>query len=202
MEIGSEAVGLYGHLLVKYARYKKRNRKPKIPEISIDREETCCVDTEQLPGDAEFKGYKPKVVQDVVIKTDNVLFKREIFWTPSQQKTYIGKIPVGYEGDYGPNIKSQVISFKYINNMSIPKVKEFYKNIGILISESYISNRLTKKLDIFHTEKSELYEASLEVGDWQQIDDTGSRVNGQNCYTHIVCNDLCTVFFTTAKKIA
>ncbi|MDM8538319.1 hypothetical protein QUF70_16310 [Desulfobacterales bacterium HSG17] len=67
MEIGAEATGLYGHLLVKYARYKKRNRKPKIPEISIDREETCSVDTEELPGDAKFKGYKPKVVQDVVI---------------------------------------------------------------------------------------------------------------------------------------
>jgi len=200
MEIGAEAARLYGHLLVKYARYKKRNRKPKVSEISIDREETCCVDTEQLPDDAEFKGYKPKVVQDAVIRTDNVLFKREIFWSPSQQKTYIGKIPVGYEGDYGPNINSQLVSFKYINNMSIPKIKEFYKNIGILISDSYISNRLTKKMDIFHAEKSELYEASLEVGDWQQIDDTGSLVNGQNCYTHIVCNDLCTVFFTTAKK--
>ena len=200
MEIGSEAAGLYGHLLVKYARYKKRNRKPKVPEISIDREETCCVDNELLPDDAEPKGHKPKVVQDAVIKTDNVLFKREIYWSPSQQKTYIGEIPAGYEGDFGPNINSQILSFKYINNMSIPKIKEFYENIGILISGSYISNCLTKKLDIFHKEKFELYKASLEVGDWQQIDDTGSRVNGQNCYTHIVCNDLCTVFFTTVKK--
>lgn len=200
LEIGSEAVDLYGDLLVKYARYKKRIRKPKIPEISIDREETCHVDRELLPDDAEFKGYKSKVVQDAVIKTDNVLFKREIFWSPSQQKTYIGKTPSGYDGDYGPNIKSQIVTFMYVNNMTIPKIKEFYKNIGILISGSYISNYLTKKLDVFHKEKSELYEASLEFRDWQQIDDTGSRVNGQNCYTHIVCNDLCTVFFTTAKK--
>jgi hypothetical protein len=199
-EIGVEATRLYGHILVKYARYKRRNRNPKIPEISIDREEICLVDTELLPEDSEFKGYKTKVVQDAIIKTDNVLFNREIFWSPSQQKTYIGEIPAGYEGDFGPNISSQILSFKYINNMSIPKIKEFYENISILISESYISNCLTKKLDVFHREKSELYEASLEFGEWQQIDDTGSRVNGQNCYTHIVCNDLCTVFFTTAKK--
>jgi len=199
-EIGVEATRLYGHILVKYARYKRRNRNPKNSEISIDREEICLVDTDLLPKDAEFKGYKSKVVQDAIIKTDNVLFNREIFWSPSQQKTYIGEVPAGYEGDFGPNIKSQILSFKYINNMSIPKIKEFYKNISILISESYISNCLTKKLDVFHREKSELYEASLEFGEWQQIDDTGSRVNGQNCYTHIVCNDLCTVFFTTAKK--
>ena len=200
VEIGSEAAERYGYLLVKYARYKKRNRKPKIPEISIDREQTCFVDKEQLPDDAESKGYKPKVVQDAVIKTDNVLFKREVFWSPSQQKTYMGEIPAGYEGDFGPHINAQILSFKYINNMSIPKIKEFYENIGILISETYISDRLTKELDVFHKEKSELYEASLEVREWQQIDDTGSRVNGQNCYTHVVCNDLCTLFFTTAKK--
>ena len=33
-----------------------------------------------------------------------------------------------------------------------------------------------------------------------QIDDTGSRVNGQNHYTQILCNDLFTAFFTTQHK--
>ncbi len=84
--------------------------------------------------------------------------------------------------------------------MSIPKIKEFYTDLGTKISESYISDLMTKRLDIFHEEKSKLFEASLEVSEYQQIDDTGSRVNGKNCYTHIVCNDLCTVFFTTPKK--
>jgi len=199
-EIGAEAAAQYGELLVKHARYKKRNRKPKIPNISIDRTEKCIVDAEKLAEDAVFKGYSEKVVQDVIIQSDNVLFEREIYWSPSEHKTYIGEIPVGYEGDFGPHINSQIISFKYVCNMSIPKIKEFYTDLGIIISESYISNCLTKNLDVFHVEKSEIYEASLDVGEYQQIDDTGSRVNGQNCYTHIVCNDLCTVFFTTPKK--
>lgn len=198
--IGSDAVDLYGHFLVRYARYKKRNRKCKVPEIQIDRVEKCEVDPEQLPDDAEFKGHKSKVVQDAVIKSDNILFKRDIYWSRSLHKTYIGEIPVGYEGDFGPNINSQIVVFKYVNNMSIPKIKEFYDSIGVLISESYISTRLTKKMGVFHTEKSDLYKASLDVCNWQQIDDTGSRVNGKNYYTHIVCNDLCTVFFTTPKK--
>jgi hypothetical protein len=199
-EIGKEATSKYGSLLVKHARYKKRNRKPKVPNISIDREERCVVDIEELPGDAIFKGYKGKIVQDIVIQSDNVLFEREIYWSPSKQKTYMGPIPFGYEGDFGPNINSQIISFKYVNNMSIPKIKQFYSDFNVQISESYISNRLTKRLEIFHDEKSELYMASLEVGAFQQIDDTGCRVNGKNYYTHIVCNDLCTVFFTTPKK--
>jgi len=116
------------------------------------------------------------------------------------KKTWLGKVPVGYEGDFGPHINSHIISMKYVNNMSIPKINEFLNNFGILISGSYISNRLTKRLDVFHQEKAEIYQASLECSSYQQIDDTGSRVNGQNYYTQIVCNDLATVFFTTKHK--
>ena len=198
--IGSDLTNLHINRLVKYARYKKRNRRPKLSKIHIDRKVKCIVDKKQLPKDALFKGCKDKVVQDLIIKTDNVKFKREKFYSPSMKKTWVGKVPVGYEGDYGPHINSDIISMKYINNMSVPKITEFLTNFGILISGSYISNRLTKRLDVFHQEKSEIYQASLECSSYQQIDDTGCRVNGQNYYTQIVCNPLATVFFTTKHK--
>ena len=198
--IGSDLTNQYIKILVKYARYKKRRRTPKLPEIQINREEKCAVDTKQLPKDAQFKGYEDKVVQDLIIKTDNVRFKREIYYSASMKKTWLGKVPVGYEGDFGPHINSHIISMKYVNNMSIPKINEFLNNFGVLISGSYISDRLTKHIDVFHQEKSEIYLASLESSSYQQIDDTGSRVNGQNYYTQIVCNPLATVFFTTKRK--
>lgn len=198
--IGSDLTNQYIKILVKYARYKKRKRTPKLPEIQIDREEKCAVDTKQLPKDAQFKGYEDKVVQDLIIKTDNVRFKREIYYSASMKKTWLGKVPVGYEGDFGPHINSHIISMKYVNNMSIPKINEFLNNFGILISGSYISDRLTKHIDVFHQEKAEIYLSSLESSSYQQIDDTGSRVNGQNYYTQIVCNPLATVFFTTKRK--
>jgi len=198
--IGSDLTNQYIKILVKYARYKKRRRTPKLPEIQINREEKCAVDTKQLPKDAQFKGYEDKVVQDLIIKTDNVRFKREIYYSASMKKTWLGKVPFGYEGDFGPHINSHIISMKYVNNMSIPKINEFLNNFGVLISGSYISDRLTKHIDVFHQEKSEIYLASLENSSYQQIDDTGSRVNGQNYYTQIVCNPLATVFFTTKRK--
>jgi regulator of replication initiation timing len=198
--IGSDLTNQYIKILVKYARYKKRKRTPKLPEIQIDREEKCAVDTKQLPEDAQFKGYEDKVVQDLIIKTDNVRFKREIYYSAFMKKTWLGKVPVGYERDFGPHINSHIISMKYVNNMSIPKINEFLNNFGILISGSYISDQLTKHIDVFHQEKAEIYLASLESSTYQQIDDTGSRVNGQNYYTQIVCNPLATVFFTTKRK--
>jgi len=201
-EIGKDLTDQYSSLLIKYARYQRRNRMPKLPEIPIDREESCPVDVAQLPDDAKFKGYEEKVVQDLVIKTDNVRFKREVYHSRSLKKTYLGDVPLGYEGEYGPHINSQIVSMKYVNNMSIPKIAEFYSNVGIFISGSYISHRLTKPehMDVFHREKSQMYQTSLEVSSYQQIDDTTSRVDGQNYYTHVVCNPLCTVFFTTKRK--
>ena len=198
--IGSHLTNKHIKTLLKYAQYKKRNREPKLPKIHIDREEKCVVDKEQLPEDAQFKGYEDKIVQDLIIKTDNVLFQREKYYSSSMNRIWLGNVPIGYEGDYGPHINSDIISMKYVNNMSIPKINEFMNNFGIIISGSYISNRLTKHISVFHQEKSEIYQASLECSSYQQIDDTGSRVNGQNYYTHIVCNPLATLFFTTRHK--
>lgn len=198
--VGVDVVRQYGSLLLKYARYKKRNRPSKVSEISIDREELCPVDVAQLPEDAEFKGYETKVVQDLLIKTDHVKFQREAYYSPSRKMTYLGTIPQGYEGGYGPHIKTQIVTMKYVNNMSIPKIEEFYRNVGVLISRRYISTRLTKHLEIFHQEKAQMYQAGLESSSYQHLDDTTSRVNGQNAYTHIVCNPLMTAFFTTARK--
>ena len=157
-EIGKELTDQYVVLLVKYARYKRRNRNPKLPDIKIDREEKCLVDKGRLPDDAEFKGYEDKVVQDLLIKTDNVKFKREIYYSASLKKTFLGDIPKGYEKDFGPHLNAHIISLKYVNNMSIPKIEEFLNNFGISISRSYISERLTKEeyMGVFHDEKSDM----------------------------------------------
>jgi len=55
-------------------------------------------------------------------------------------------------------------------------------------------------MEVFHQEKSALYQAGLEMSSYVQIDDTGTRVNGKNYYTQIICNDLYTVYFTTKRK--
>ena len=201
--VGPELTEQHRTLLIKYARYKKRNRQAKIPRIAIDRYVDCPVDKSQLPTDAVFNNYSYKVVQDIVIKTDNVEFKREVYYSPSLNQCYSGTVPAGYDqGDFGPHINANIITFKYVNGMTIPKIVEFYQNIGTLISGSYISTHLTKprSMDVFHSEKEQMHQAAMEVSPYLQVDDTGTRVNGQNHYTQIVCNDLYTAFFTTEHK--
>lgn len=200
--VGKELTDRYRDILLKHARYKKRARVAKLDQIQITREELCPVDGSVLPEDAFFTGYDEKVVQDLVIKADNVRFKKEVYYSPSLKKTFTGNIPRGYEGEFGPHVNSQIVSMKYVNNMSSPKIGESLRSFGVVVSDTYVSTRLTapRHMDVFHEEKSDLYHAGLEVGAYQQIDDTSSRVDGVNHYTQIISSPLSTVFITTPKK--
>ena len=172
----------------------------KTDRIPIDREQVVAVDPACLPLDAVFKGYEDVVVQDVIFRTDNVLFRKEKFYSPSQHTIYRASLPPGYCGQFGPGIKSLALVFYYGAQMSEPKVVELLRSVGVRLSDGQMSNLLIKDQAAFHAEKDALYEAGLASSPWQHLDDTSTRVNGQNGYCHIVCNPLYTAYFTTTAK--
>jgi hypothetical protein len=112
----------------------------------------------------------------------NTNFRIEIFYSPSEHKTYSGELPCGIKGEFGPGIRSLVITLNHVANVSEPKIHEFLENIGVNISKATISRILTKDTDIFHQEKAEIFLEGLKATPYQQIDDTGARVNGINHY--------------------
>jgi len=179
---------------------KKRRKKRKLDEIKVDREEVVKVDQASLPEDAEFKGYEPVVVQDIKIKTDNIRFLKEKYYSASAQESYIAALPVGYQGQFGPSIRSLALALYYASGISEPKIKEFLENFNIQISAGQISNMLIKDKDEWHQEKDQIYQAGLASSDWQHVDDTGTRVNGDNQHCHIICNPLYTAYFTRPGK--
>ena len=172
----------------------------KTDHIPIDREQVVTVALADLPPDAVFKGYEDVVVQDVLFRTDNVLFRKEKFYSPSQHTTYVASLPPGSRGQFGPGIKSLALVLYYGAQMSEPKVAELLRSVGVQISDGQVSNLLIKDQAAFHEEKTALYQAGLASSPWQHLDDTSTRVNGQNGYCHIVCNPLYTAYFTTAAK--
>ncbi|GAG16693.1 unnamed protein product, partial [marine sediment metagenome] len=105
-------------------RSSGRKRGSKKDQIEIDRTEVCEVDTDLLPPDAVFKGYAEVTVQDLIIATDNVLFRKEVYYSASENKTYMAEVPAGYEGEYGPQIKATALILKNECNMSEPKILE------------------------------------------------------------------------------
>jgi len=181
-------------------RPKKRRRRRKVNRIKIDREEKLQIEASQLPEDAEFKGYETVIIQDLVIKTDNVRFLKEKYYSPSLQETYLAALPAGYRGEFGPGLRSLIVTLYYAAEMTEPKIVEFLENMGILISAGQISNLLIKKQDHWHVEKEAVYLAGLQSTIWQHVDDTATRVNGENQHCHIVCNPLYSAYFTRPRK--
>ena len=177
--------------------WKKGN---KVQQVQIDREQVLPVDPAVLPPDAEFKGYEEVVVQDVVVHTDNVLFRKEKFYSPSQRKIHLAELPPGYQGEFGPGVRAMVIIFAFACQMTEPKILDWFRQVGVQISAGQISNLLIKGQHQFHAEKDAVYQAGLSSSPWQHLDDTATRVNGQNHHCHVVNNPLYSAYLTTPSK--
>ena len=184
----------------KRKKKKEKKSKAKKHKIKIDRIEVCKVDQSKLPQDAVFKGHESTIVQEILIKTDNVEYKREVFYSTFENKTYVGQLPAAVTGKFGPGVRSLVCTLKHVGNMSEPKILELLENCGIFISQSTISRILTNDESGFNKEKEDIFRAALETTPFQQIDDTTVRVNGENQYSQILCNPYYTAFFTVPHK--
>ena len=90
-ESGNDWGGIYCELPKWLA--KKRKRTPKLTTIKIDREEICYLNKDGLPDDLISKGHEPVVVQNIIIKSDNVRYLREAYYSPSTHKTYLSDLP-------------------------------------------------------------------------------------------------------------
>ncbi len=177
-----------------------KGRGERNQKVKIDREGIVRIPHEELPADAVFKGYDDVIVQDIKIVTDNILYKVELWYSASENKTYRAMRPEGYRGEFGPHIRALILTLKYGCNVSEPAIHTFLAYFGILLSKSTISRFLTKNLDMFHEEYTEIINAGLSSTRYQQIDDTGARVNGCQYHTHILCNEFYTAFLTRPHK--
>jgi hypothetical protein len=181
---------------------KFKKSKGKKHKIKVDRIVVCKVDETELPSDAIFKGYKTVLVQDISIQTDNVEFKKELYYSPSLNRIFLAPLPDGYQGEFGPNVKALIVSLHYAYKMTEPAIVELLRDHDLFISAASISRIITDKHDLFHQEKKDIVQAGLPSTIYQQMDDTGARVNGKNYYTHILCNEFYTAYFTGLGKTA
>ena len=182
-------------------RQPKTASKPrKNNTILVDRTQRLGVDPTVLPQDAVFKGYQSHLFQDLLLKTDNVVFERAKYYSASTAKTYLAPLPPGYEGGFGPNLRALVLSLHHLGNVSQGALYTLLTHAGIKIAPSTISEFLTRSHAPFHQEKSAITLAGLASSPWQQTDDTATRVAGVNQHCHVLCNPLYTTYTTLPKK--
>ncbi len=142
---------------------KKRQRTAKLPKITIDRVQVCPADKNSLPADAQSKGYSDVVIQDIKIVTDNVNYRREVYYSPSLHQTFLGQLPadVAGKGEFGVGVRSLIPLLKSECNLSESCILDFFQNFGIVISSAYISNQWTRGYLNFEQEKSDIVEAGM-----------------------------------------
>jgi hypothetical protein len=179
---------------------KPWQKRGKQDRVRIDRTERLAVDPATLPADAVFKGYETVVVQDLVLRPDTVAFEQEVWYSPSERRSYRARRPVGYEGTFGPHLRALVLTLAYAGGMSESKLLELVQRAGIVISAGTLSTLLTESRTAFTPEARAVLAAGLASGPWQHLDDTSTRVNGDGQYCHILCNPLYTVYQTTPRK--
>ena len=179
---------------------RPRYKRSKKTDVHIDREEVRKVDLVRLPADAEYKGCEAVVVQDLQLHPNNVRFYKEKYYSASRHKSYLAELPPGYEGQFGPGIKSLIVTLYFGVGTSEPKIQEFLKNMGVQISKGEVSDLLIKEQDGFHAESDAVYEAGLRSSPWQQTDHTQTRVDGQNQHCQVVCNPVYSSYHTRPGK--
>ena len=179
---------------------KTWQKRGKQDRLRIDRTERVAVDPSMLPADAELKGYETVVVQDLALRTDTIAFEVAVWYSPSERRSYRARRPAGYEGTFGPHLRTLVLTLAYGGGMSERKILELVQSTGIVISAGTVSSLLTGGRTAFEAEAREVLKAGLASTPYQHLDDTSTRVDGAGQYCQIVCNPLYTAYQTTPKK--
>jgi hypothetical protein len=175
---------------------KPHHKANKQAQIKIDQVEVLKVDAHLLPEDAQFKGYKDVIVQDIAFLTHNITFRKETYYSPTNKKTYLATLPTGYSGQFGPAVKAWVLTLYYADGMSQPKILDLLHTVGMSISAGQLSALLIKNQEQFHAESAEVQKAGLASSPWQHLDSTSTTVSGKHHQCHILCNSLYTAYTT------
>jgi len=185
-------------------RRAERPARPRVDKRSllhIDRTEEREVDPALLPPDAERKGYAEFVVQDVVVRTDTVLFRCARWYAASTRRSYQAPLPDGDvdQGHYGPGLTALVLQLYYQGQMSEPKILAVLHSVGIVISAAHLATLLIDQ-PVFAAEYEDIARAGLASSPYHHLDDTSTRVDGVEEHCHILCGPLYTLYRTTPRK--
>ncbi len=183
------------------AEHPARPRVDKRSLLHIDRTAEREVDPALLPPDAERKGYVEFVVQDVVLRTDTVLCRCARWYAASTRRSYQAPLPEGYaeQGHFGPGLKALALQLYYQGQMSEPKIREVLRSVGIVISAARLATLLIVQ-PVFAAEYEDIARVGLASSPFQHLDDTSTRVKGEEEHCHILCGPLYTLYRTTPRK--
>lgn len=175
--------------------------EPPAPAVPVVRRDVVLrLDRTTLPPGVEHAGYEDYVVQEVVFQAEAVCYRREAFRDPRTGQRWVAPLPAGVTDHFGPQVKALVVYLYGVSGVSEPQILGLLGAIGLQVSKGTLSDWLVADLAPLHAEAADIYLAGLASAPFAQLDDTATRLNGQNYHCQVVCNPCFTSYHTTARK--
>lgn len=178
---------------------KRWCKRAKLPALHIDRVEVCRLDRSTLPADAALKDYQEHTVQDLVLRTETILFRRERYASASTGQTYTAPLPAGYAGEFGPHLQAGAVYLYYAANVSQPLLQRLFTSLGMRISRGYLGRLLTEQ-PAFAAEAQAIGAAGLASSAYAHLDVTPTRVDGVEHQCHVLGGPAYVYYHTTFHK--
>jgi hypothetical protein len=170
----------------------KRRRGPGVSRLSIDRTVTLTV---EAPAGSRHKGYEEIIVQDLMLKAETTLYRRERWRTPGGD-TVTAPLDAGIVGGCGPHLHRFVLMLHFQGQKTCERIVELLVGLGLAISKRQAVRLLSVKLDQFRAEDEAVLRAGLIGAPFVTVDDTGARHAGKGCFTTHIGSDRFAAFRT------
>jgi hypothetical protein len=180
------------------AKGKKPGRGRKRSRLTID--EDRHLQPEGLPNGSRFKGYQDHVVQELVIRSRTVRYRRERWLTPDG-RTLTAPLPGHVQGHYGGDLRRLIVTLYHRGQMTIPRITTQLRDLGIDIDRRQVRRLLQGSgADDLLGEAQDVLQAGLATASWISVDDTGARHQTRNGYCTQIGDDRFTAFLTRFSK--
>ncbi len=179
---------------------KRPGSKKKSKTQTIEIHEDKIVQPEKIPDGSVFKGYQDFIVQDFVIGSWNIRYRKARYKKPNG--SYVtGRLPDRVsQSHFGPTLTAFILYQYYHGHVTQPLIREQLQEYGVDISTGQINRMITENKDRYHNEKDEILTTGLKLSGHINVDDTGARHNGENGYCTHIGNEFFAWFKSTKSK--
>ena len=110
-----------------------RGRGKVVPRVAV--EERILRAT--VPPGSRFRGYQDFLVQDLVLRTEAVRYRRERWLTP-EGRLVVAPLPGGVERHFGPELRRFVLAQYHQGQTTVPRLVAQLRAVGIAISKRQV----------------------------------------------------------------